>query len=322
MSMHKKEKSTGGYRNYIKLCAALLLYLFAVRSNVRVQARAGYAAAFLSGGAVTAEEAGQICEAEAKQEQPAAVCFFGEQPDLSLSCRETGGEAVVDQIPVVGNAELLVPGSNALAFQKNGCYLDTETARALFGTDEVAGQIVRSGDQSWQVLGTFDSLQKEMLCVAGDGALNRILLSTVEQKQSRAGLEQLLLRAGLTGDVVDFAVLSALIQDLQLMVPLLLFIRFAGRLLEGWKVRRRLPVTAGISLVGLFILSKNARIPADLIPTQWSDFSFWSVTWIRQKQNFLLILQSAAGEASLDMLWYAMCSAGENALAICLLCTV
>ena len=113
---YKRKKGVGRYRKYIKLCTALLLYLAAVRSNAHVQAHAGYAAAFLNGGAVTAKEAEQICEAEAKQEDPDAFCFFGEQLDTALFCQETGNEAVVDQIRITGNAELLLYGSNPLSF--------------------------------------------------------------------------------------------------------------------------------------------------------------------------------------------------------------
>ena len=54
---YKRKKGVGRYWKYIKLCAALLLYLAAVRSNAHVQARAGYAAAFLNDRAVTAKEA-------------------------------------------------------------------------------------------------------------------------------------------------------------------------------------------------------------------------------------------------------------------------
>lgn len=317
MRMDKKE-------NYIKLCAALLLYLAAVRSNAHVQARAGYAAAFLHGGAVTAKEAEQICEAEAKQEDPAAFCFFGEQSDTAFFCQETGNEAVADQIRITGNAELLMPGSNPLSFQKNGCYLDAETAYTLFGTDDVAGQLVRSGDQSWQVLGTFDSLQKEMLCVAEEKTpLDRILLLSSDGRRGADELEQLLLRDGLGGDVVDFTVPTALVQDLLLIVPLLLFACAAKWLMRGMSSAGfRLTVTAAFVLAGIWYLTQNLHIPTDLIPTRWSDFSFWSTTWMQQKQNFLLILKSAAGEASLDMLWYAMCAVLENTLAVCLLGTI
>lgn len=117
---YKRKKGVGRYWKYIKLCAALLLYLAAVRSNAHVQARAGYAAAFLNDRAVTAKEAEQICEAEAEQEYPAAICFFKEQPDTSLFCRETGEASVVNQIRIIGNAELLMYGSNALSFRKKG----------------------------------------------------------------------------------------------------------------------------------------------------------------------------------------------------------
>lgn len=316
---YKRKKGVGRYWKYIKLCAALLLYLAAVRSNAHVQARAGYAAAFLNDRAVTAKEAEQICEAEAEQEYPAAICFFKEQPDTSLFCRETGEASVVNQIRIIGNAELLMYGSNALSFRKNGCYLDTATVRVLFGTDKVAGQTVRSGDQSWQVLGVFDSLQKEMLCVAEEKMLlDRILL--LSSDYGRDELEQLLLRNGLGGDVVDFTVVTALVQDLLLIVPLLLLARAAKWLIKDLPgTGLRLAATVVFGLAGLWYLTGNLHIPPDLIPTRWSDFSFWSTTWMQQKQNFLLILKSAAGEASLDMLWYAMCAVLENLLAVCLL---
>lgn len=318
---YKRKKGVGRYWKYIKLCAALLLYLAAVRSNAHVQARAGYAAAFLNDRAVTAKEAEQICEAEAEQEYPAAICFFKEQPDTSLFCRETGEASVVNQIRIMGNAELLMYGSNALSFRKNGCYLDTATVRVLFGTDKVAGQTVRSSDQSWQVLGVFDSLQKEMLCVAEEKMLlDRILLLSSDYGRGRDELEQLLLRNGLGGDVVDFTVVTALVQDLLLIVPLLLLARAAKWLIKDLPgTGLRLAATVVFGLAGLWYLTGNLHIPPDLIPTRWSDFSFWSTTWMQQRQNFLLILKSAAGEASLDMLWHAMCAVLENLLAVCLL---
>lgn len=318
---YKRKKGVGRYWKYIKLCAALLLYLAAVRSNAHVQARAGYAAAFLNDRAVTAKEAEQICEAEAEQEYPAAICFFKEQPDTSLFCRETGEASVVNQIRIMGNAELLMYGSNALSFRKNGCYLDTATVRVLFGTDKVAGQTVRSGDQSWQVLGVFDSLQKEMLCVAEEKMLlDRILLLSSDYGRGRDELEQLLLRNGLGGDVVDFTVVTALVQDLLLIVPLLLLARAAKWLIKDLPgTGLRLAATVVFGLAGLWYLTGNLHIPPDLIPTRWSDFSFWSTTWMQQRQNFLLILKSAAGEASLDLLWHAMCAVLENLLAVCLL---
>ena len=318
---YKRKKGVGRYWKYIKLCAALLLYLAAVRSNAHVQARAGYEAAFLNDRAVTAKEAEQICEAEAEQEYPAAICFFKEQPDTSLFCRETGEASVVNQIRIIGNAELLMYGSNALSFRKNGCYLDTATVRVLFGTDKVAGQTVRSGDQSWQVLGVFGSLQKEMLCVAEEKMLlDRILLLSSDYGRGRDELEQLLLRNGLGGDVVDFTVVTALVQDLLLIVPLLLLARAAKWLIKDLPgTGLRLAATVVFGLAGLWYLIGNLHIPPDLIPTRWSDFSFWSTTWMQQRQNFLLILKSAAGEASLDLLWHAMCAVLENLLAVCLL---
>ena len=312
---YKRKKGVGRYWKYIKLCAALLLYLAAVRSNAHVQARAGYAAAFLNDRAVTAKEAEQICEAEAEQEYPAAIWFFKR---VSRIPRFFAGRPAKHPWSIrSGSSEMqsmLMYGSNALSFRKNGCYLDTATVRVLFGTDKVAGQTVRSGDQSWQVLGVFGSLQKEMLCVAEEKMLlDRILLLSSDYGRGRDELEQLLLRNGLGGDVVDFTVVTALVQDLLLIVPLLLLARAAKWLIKDLPgTGLRLAATVVFDLAGLWYLIGNLHIPPDLIPTRWSDFSFWSTTWMQQRQNFLLILKSAAGEASLDLLWHAMCAVLET----------
>ena len=129
-----------------------------------------------------------------------------------------------------------------------------------------------------------------------------------------------MLRNGLGGDVVDFTVVTALVQDLLLIVPLLLLARAAKWLIKALPgTGLRLAATVILSLAGLWYRTGNLHIPPDLIPTRWSDFSFWRTTWIQQKQNFLLILKSTAGEASLDMLWYGMCAVLENLLSVCLL---
>ena len=160
-----------------------------------------------------------------------------------------------------------------------------------------------------------------MLCVAEEKTLlDRILLLSSDYGRGRDELEQLLLRNGLGGDVVDFTVVTALVQDLLLIVPLLLLACAAKWLIKDLPgTGLRLAATVVFDLAGLWYLIGNLHIPPDLIPTRWSDFSFWSTTWMQQRQNFLLILKSAAGEASLDLLWHAMCAVLENLLAVCLL---
>ena len=58
------------------------------------------------------------------------------------------------------------------------------------------------------------------------------------------------------------------------------------------------------TVAALFVaFRKNLQIPTDMIPTRWSDFSFWPQWWAGQKANLLQLLGSAQGEMQLEALW-------------------
>ena len=40
----------------------------------------------------------------------------------------------------------------------------------------------------------------------------------------------------------------------------------------------------------------------ELIPSRWSDFSFWGTLWEQQEKNILLALSTALGERQLQVL--------------------
>ncbi len=69
-----------------------------------------------------------------------------------------------------------------------------------------------------------------------------------------------------------------------------------------------------------FMLRNYLEIPADMIPTRWSDFSFWSAWWKSQRGNLLRILGSAQGEMHLMMLWNLGLSVICNILAVSFYC--
>ena len=71
------------------------------------------------------------------------------------------------------------------------------------------------------------------------------------------------------------------------------------------------------TVAALFVvLRKHLQIPADMIPTRWSDFSFWPQWWAGQKANLLQILGGAQGEMQLEALWSFGLSLICNILAV------
>lgn len=298
----------------------IVLYGFAVRSSMAVRGASGTATALLTGGQPGAKEAAAIREQELEQSEPQRVCFWGEVPDTALTCQLTGKHANARQMVVSGDSTLLLPETGQLAWREDGCYLDTQTADELFGTESASGQLVTCGERVLTVLGTFESLQKLLVrsAVPGDSEqLTAVSLHDSDPNRAKRGLEEFLLRHGLEGTCMDFVFLSALVQNFLAILPLLLGLQLlrlllAPGLLTSSEHRKRPGkvltwiLCAVLSCGLLFLTVRFLKIPSDMIPTRWSDFSFWSDWWQRQRQNLLLLLGTAQGEAQLELLWNAL----------------
>ncbi len=324
--------------NSIKLLLALLFFSLALSGSLQVQRSAEIITVLLESGGLSGEEAEAICRTEAEQEDSQYVCFWGEVREAELSCRETGDSARVTMVLTRGNPELVVPGTEAMVWQEKGCYIDTETASELFGTTEAAGQLVWWSGHAYTVCGTFESLRQIMIRTAGaeDGqALTGVSLCRPREGNRKSGAEQFLLRNGLSGKQMNFIFLNALLRDLLLLPPLILAFRLISILIPGKRIfenhpsGRELPVPADFHTPGqaapvlenlrfaalrgllalllagavLWLLLSRLEIPADMIPTKWSDFSFWTSWWKEQRQNLLLLMETAQGERQLSALW-------------------
>lgn len=334
----------------IKLLLAGLFFYLALQCSLQAERSSEIITVLLDLGGLSASEAEKICQAEAEQEDSQYVCFWGEERETTLSCRETGGSAQVTMILTQGNPELVVPGTEAVVWQEKGCYIDTETAKDLFGRTEAAGQLVWWNDHAYTVCGTFESLRKTMVRCAGaeDGQAMTGVSLRLPQKGNRKGeAEQFLMRNGLSGKQTDVIFLNALTRDLLLLAPLILVFRLVWSLLRpghlgkktmeeplsklhpversaaiSGKMRRDVPrfLLAGLLLGGaLWMTLVWIEIPADMIPTKWSDFTFWSGWWKGQRQNMLLLMETAQGERQLDTLWRMARSLLYNMLSIFLL---
>lgn len=315
------------------LKAALLtgsLFL-AVWYSSAAQKNSGIITAFLQTQALNKKTADTICGQEAEREEALYLCFWGEQEERNISCRETGQSSTVSLIVADGNSDLVILGTEALLWQEKGCFIDTSTAVELFGTKQAAGQIIWDENTAYTVCGTFESLRKLMIrqIQAEDGeTLTAASIRLAENKNVSSEMEQFLLRYGLSGESVDFVFLNALVSNLLLLAPIILVGKFLYALLRYGKkaapsVRGRLllALPAALSvLVLLWLLKYRLEIPADMIPSKWSDFSFWTTWWTGQRQNLFHIIGTAQGEMQFDMIWNLgksfFCSAAAALLAI------
>lgn len=321
----------------IRLTVMAVCYFLAVHYSENVQDAARIVVVSLSDGA-TDEKAESICE-----EEELSLCFWNEQKDIRFSCRETGKSVQATGLLTKGNPELIVRGSGILTWLERGCVMDIATAQELFGTRQVNGQIVWCGGKAFTVYGIFESLDHTVVLrdgagsVAGDSAegisdavwgtssgetlYDHLSLRASQGASAKTDAEQLLMRCGLAGDIADFTFPGAVCGDLLLVLPALLalgltkglwvYLREERQEKSGTAKKKKqvfgifaCTVMASVVAAGLFfMLRDHLQIPADMIPTRWSDFSFWTQWWTGQKANLLRLLGGAQGEMQLEALW-------------------
>lgn len=323
----------GKIRVLLRWMAAILLYLAAIRYSVLAQGQAGTVTAVLHDAKLSAKQAQEICRQEAEQENANYLCFWGEQPDTVAECRDTGKSSTVNMVLAQGSYELVMEGAGALAWEENGCLIDTATAAKLFGTEQADGQKLWCNDRENTVCGTFTSLRPMLIRRAevDDGDILGMVSAAGAKKESSGtgntltseAMAQLLMRYGLAGDVISFLFLCDFVHTLLLILPLLCAFRLLVILWRaassGAFISRRIVLIAIGALIlatSFYLIRKEFRIPADMIPTRWSDFSFWAAWWETQRRNLLLILGSAQGEAQLMTVWNLLVSLFCNLLSI------
>lgn len=233
-------------------------------------------------------------------EQEEQICFWGEVPSQSLTCRETGGRAWADYLPIQASPGLL--DKMGLAWEE-GCLIDPATAQALFRTPTPGGQSLYLGERRLKVLGILDIGCPTLVAVGTeeDGAvLNRCLLDC--PREAARG-ETFLIRSGLRGVEADYFTPWTLAHNWLILLPLGLVLAFLARcwrrLRQDWR-KASLGLLLGLGAV--WILLGQLVIPREILPQKWSDFSFWGRMLQSQKENFQLLLLKPMSPRHLRMI--------------------
>jgi len=265
--------------------------------------------------AVDSVQAEQIRNTEAETEAPIRFCFWGENGEETVSCPVNGAIAKGNVTLLAGYPALM--GAEGLSWQ-NGCLLDGGTARALFGTERCGGQRILVNGNEYPALGTVSGPLSGILRLAEkeDGTvLNRCVLA-LPPVQAKVQGEAFLLRHGLPGRVLDNFPLWAVVGNLLLLFPGGLMLTLWSRLRKGWRGLTFEGVRTGqqgilllktilsfcLTVGSIWLLGRKLVIPGDMIPSRWSDFSFWGNWWQGQKENFTLLFSRAPGNGQLQMM--------------------
>lgn len=238
---------------------------------------------------VTLAEAEAIWQREAGEERSVGFCLYGPRQAQSLSCPETGKTTQTPVTAVYGNTALL--GAEALSWSR-GCAPDRQTARNLFGTDQLGAQQVRFAGETLPALAVHEALTPGVLASAGAGdKLTCCVLAGWDENGAQTA-QAFLLRHGLSGTILNY-------------YPLLAWAKNAA-LLPLWGLLALASLQAGgkkrifgflLALAGGAVLVRFLVIPRDAIPSRWSDFSFWGSLLQARRANFLAIVTAAEDRA-------------------------
>ncbi len=264
---------------------------------------------------VDSAEAERIVRVEAEEDVPIRFCFWGEAGEETVSCPLNGARAKGRVTLLAGYPELM--GAGGLSWQK-GCLVDEGTARALFGTARCGGQVMSWDGEEYPVLNTVSGNLPRLLRLArgedGD-VLDRCVLSLPAEQGKTQG-EAFLMRYGLQGKILDYFPLWAITKNLLLFFPGLLLLAAWGKLRRGWRslslsgirggeqipLLLRTVLSLGLTAGTVWLLEKQIVVPPDMIPSRWSDFSFWESWWNQQKENVYACISAAPGSEQLQMM--------------------
>ena len=168
-----------------------------------------------------------------------------------------------------------------------GCALSEGTAFTLWGGGNVLGQSVLWEDHIYYVQGVLKG--EEALMVVQQSADSEAPMPNLQLRfavgGSRQAAEEFLSRTDFrSAQLLDMPLVGWLLRLIAFLPVLFMGLWLLIRLLhEALRARkdlpeflRFLPILLGLGAVDIYLMTRGPKLPAALIPSGWSDFSFWS----------------------------------------------
>lgn len=228
-------------------------YFSAVSCANRLKACERAAMILMESSPLTLEKVRQIQEQETGQDIPESFTAWEQKNEISVENKDLQRSRTVSLIVICGRSDLLLRGTAWLDdTDRNGCLIDEKTAYELFGSTNISGQIVHIGEKAKVVRGILYDASDTILYEADDSSeIFTNLTVYMDKGMTYEDIRQdFMSRHGLTGKFVR--------QDILAWIANMACMKF--------------------------------ELSADLTPTKWSDFDFWSEALEREKESFLLLM--------------------------------
>lgn len=236
------------------------------------------------------EKMGQTA-AQPEQEAPAVfpdITAWSVGTEVEVGNRELGRKEKADCIAVYGSKEVAAYGrleSGAYGYRtdKDGCVISRGLAMELFGSVSIAGKRVWCGDKAYVVRGVTDESDYVILIpAAGDDVMRHMVFSSGNGSPAKIEAERFLYKYGIDrGRTLVDGSLFFSVSGLCVILPLWAATARIGLHLRRKKGRRErlclMGAAALLFLAGIYLVWRlKLEVPADFIPSRWSDFDFWT----------------------------------------------
>lgn len=298
-------------RYFLKTAAVILMmacYLHSMQSAGLLAQRNRTVTILPEGEALSYDRVREIRETEAEQESSFSFAAWTQEDGRTAENKDLGRRVQVPVLVVCGNTQLLLRENVKLEEEDyDGCLLSRDTAIQLFGSPNAENMKVWIDEKAYIVRGILRDTENAAVIQAKSREQKKFLALTVEcgMSWSRQQVQDVfMMRHGISGKIIKLETLSSIASVLLAVFPLL---AGGGIIKMIWLFRRRFAgmplknanaVGMGICWAGtvcmifllIYILAKILVIPADMIPTKWSDFTFWSRWLETEKESMLLLL--------------------------------
>lgn len=241
---------------------------------------------------LSARRVKDIRSREEAQEESVSFTAWGQKNLVTAQNTDLRRSRTVSAVRVCGRSDIVLRGMGLDEGDEKGCLIDEKTALELFGSTDAAGLEITVDGREKTVRGILRGAQDTVLCTAGeDDELTMVTLLLQSGASYEAAGESFLMRHGLSGKIVRmdyFYTLATLLCALVFLCAGLCLLLLCARLFRLCGLPSAAAALPGALL--LYLAFRQIRLPADMLPARWSDFSFWKNWWAQARESVLLLL--------------------------------
>lgn len=320
------KKYVRGALRAVCLLAVLFLYVSAQQQAEKLAACNRTALILMERSPLTGSRVEEMQKAEEEQEQPREFTAWSQKNGVEIKNENLARSHTVAAVAVCGRSDLVLEGTARLdGDDREGCLIDENTAEKLFGNTNVTGLPVEIAGEEKIIRGILYDAEDTVLYEADKEEEFPYLTVTTDGSTSYEKLRQdFMARHALEGSFVRMDTLGRILGLLVLLIPLIVVCRAGGHCLrQAWEYRREwagaLLLAAALCMVCFCVLAVGQiQIPADMIPTKWSDSGFWSDFVEKERQSLLLLLLTEKQKPLQSFVEGFYLGAGESLTAVIL----